>query len=338
MKWLANARLGFAARRHPYCAAAVAIAASMMAVATPSTAHATYPDRPIRLVVPYTAGGGGDALARMVAARMSTFLKQPIVVENVPGAGGTIGANKVARAAPDGYTMLLGVSGTHVIAPSTFPRLPYDPLRDFIPVSRIAYGGNVLVANPAFSAHSLPELIALARKPGADIAYGSWGEGSGGHLAVTSINVAAKIQLRHVPYKGASPVLADVMGGILPIGMSDTTTALSLIKAGKLRPLAVSGAERSPALPDIPTFAECGIPLKLDIWFGLFAPANTPEPIVDLLEKAAHEAAADPSLKARVAEFGLHATQISRAAFAEQMRIETRTWADLVKATGVKFN
>lgn len=321
--------------------ACLGLAASMLAMATSTTsatAHAAYPDKPIRLVVPYTAGGGGDVLARVVAARMSAILKQPIVVENVPGASGTIGAHKVARAAPDGYTLLLGVSGTHVIAPSTFPRLPYDPLRDFVPVSRIAYGGNVLVANPGFAAHSLPELIAMAKKPGADIAYGSWGEGSGGHLAVTSINVAAGIQLRHVPYKGASPVLADVMGGTLPIGMSDTTTALSLIRAGKLRPLAVSGAERSPALPDIPTFAECGIPLKLDIWFGLFAPAHTPEPIVDLLEKAAHAAAADPAMKARVAEFGLHDTQIGRAAFAEQMRVETRTWAGLVKATGVKFN
>ncbi|MGT2455496.1 Bug family tripartite tricarboxylate transporter substrate binding protein [Cupriavidus basilensis] len=339
MKSLANKFFGrFPGSNKARFAAVAAAAVSVVPVATPSAANAAYPDKPIRLVVPFPTGGGTDVLARLVAARMSTSLRQTIVVENSAGASGTIGANKVARSTPDGYTLLLGISGTHVIAPSTFPHLPYDPQRDFIPVSRIAYGGNILVANPGFAAHDLPGLIALAKKPGADIPYGSWGQGSGGHLAGTSINVAAKVQLRHVPYKGANPLLSDVMGGILPIGMSDPTAALSLIKAGKVRALAVSGAERSPALPNVPTFSESGVPLKLDIWFGLFAPANTPKPIVDLLEKVAHEAAADPKVKAKVAEFGLRDTQISRAAFAEQIRVETKTWAELVKATGVKFD
>ncbi|OZI32447.1 ABC transporter substrate-binding protein [Bordetella genomosp. 10] len=311
---------------------------SVLAATIPSVSAAAYPDKPIRLIVPFAPGGGTDILARIVAARMGTALKQTVVVENVAGASGTIGAAKVARSAPDGYTLLVGVSGTQVIAPATFPHLPYVPLKDFVAISRIAYGGNILVANPSFPAHNLEELISLAKKPGGDFAYGSWGVGSGGHLAGISINVAANVKLRHVPYKGAGPLMSDVIGGVLPLGMSDPTTALALIKAGKLRALAVSGAERSPALPHVPTFAESGVPLKLDIWFGLFAPAKTPEPIVELLEKAAQEAASDPEVKAKVAEFGMRGDWTPRAAFTDQMRAETRIWADLVKATGTDFN
>lgn len=318
--------------------AAYVMGAACFSLASAVYAGSSYPDKPIRLVVPFPAGGGSDILARILAAKMGPMLKQTVVVENISGATGTIGSTKVARSAPDGYTLLLGISGTHAIAPAIMPRLGYDPLRDFVPLARIAYGGNVLVANPSFSAQSLPALIALAKKPGSDIAFGSWGQGSGGHLAGISINVAAGIQLRHVPYKGASPVLTDLMTGTIPIAMSDIATALPLIKGGKIRALAVSGSDRSPALPEVPTFAEAGIPIKLDIWFALFAPSGVPKPILDKLEQVSQAAIRDADVQRKIGEYGLLSTPITRGAFAEQIQSDTRAWASLVKATGAKFD
>jgi len=300
----------------------------------PATAADNYPDKPIRLVVPFPAGGGTDVVARLLAARLSTHLKATVIVENVAGATGTIGSAQVARAAPDGYTLLLGISGTHAIAPSIYPKLPYEPLRDFVAIGRIAYGGNVLVANPAYPARDIKALVALAKQPGADVTYGSWGPGSGGHLAGESLNVAAGIHLRHVPYKGVAPMLNDLMGGTLQIAMADLTAALPQIRAGKIRALAVSGAERSEALPDVPTFAESGIPFKLDSWFALFAPARTPTPIVDKLDQAMQHSMQDPALQAQIASFGMRYAPISRTQFTTQIREDTRTWATLVKSSG----
>jgi len=311
-------------------------ALTMLAAPAPAAAG-TYPDKPIRLVVPFPPGGGTDVLGRLVAARLGAELKQTVVVENVAGATGTIGSAQVARAAPDGYTLLLGISATHAIAPSIFPRLPYDPLRDFVPVARLAYGGNVLVANPAFAAHDLPGLIALARRPGADLAYGSWGPGSGGHLAGESLNASAGIHLRHIPYKGVSPMLTDLIGGTLPVAMSDLTGTLPLIRAGKVRALAVSGSQRSPALPDVPTFAESGVPFRLDSWFALFVPARTPEAIVDRLEQASRAAMQDRAVLAQIAAFGMRYTPVPRATFVTQMRDDAQAWSALVKSSGVVF-
>ncbi|WP_404993740.1 Bug family tripartite tricarboxylate transporter substrate binding protein [Cupriavidus pauculus] len=299
-----------------------------------SPADDSYPARPIRLVVPFPPGGGTDVIGRMVAARLSTVLKGTVVVENVAGATGTIGSAQVARAAPDGYTLLLGISATHAIAPSMFPKLPYEPLRDFVPISRIAYGGNVLVANTSLPAHDVRALIALAKKPGTDLTYGSWGPGSGGHLAGESLNVSAGIHMRHVPYKGVAPMLNDVMGGTLPVAMSDLAGTLALIRSGKVRALAVSGSERSPALPDVPTFAESGIAFRVDSWFALFAPARTPPAIVDKLESAMQEAMRDPALQAQIGAFGMRYAPISRAQFSAQIREDTQVWSSLVKSSG----
>jgi len=317
---------------------AIGTVCALTMLAAPALAMAgPYPDKPIRLVVPFPPGGGTDVLGRLVAARLGAELKQTVVVENVAGATGTIGSAQVARAAPDGYTLLLGISATHAIAPSIFPRLPYDPLRDFVPVARLAYGGNVLVANPAFAAHDLPGLIALARRPGADLAYGSWGPGSGGHLAGASLNASAGIHLRHIPYKGVSPMLTDLIGGTLPVAMSDLTGTLPLIRAGKVRALAVSGSQRSPALPDVPTFAESGVPFRLDSWFALFVPARTPAAIVDRLEQASRAAMQDRAVLAQIAAFGMRYTPVPRAAFATQMRDDAQAWSALVKSSVVVF-
>ncbi len=310
------------------------LAVTALCAAFPAAHAGPYPDRPIRLVVPFPPGGGTDVVGRLLAVGLSKELGKTVVVDNVAGATGTIGSAQVARAAPDGYTLVLGISATHAIAPAIFPKLPYDPLRDFVPVSRLFYGGNVLVAGPAFAGRDLPALIAAARRPGADLAYGSWGNGSGGHLAGESLNVSSGIHLRHIPYKGVSPMLTDVMGGTLPVAMSDLAGTLPLIRSGKVRALAVSGSERSPALPDVPTFAESGVAFRVDSWFALFAPARTPPDIVDKLERAAQAAMRDPAIKAQVGTLGMRYAPQPRAAFAEQMRSDAAAWAALVKSSG----
>lgn len=293
-----------------------------------------WPAKPIRLVVPFPPGGGTDVVGRMVAARLSTVLKTTVVVENVAGATGTIGTAQVARTAPDGYTVVLGISATHAIAPAIFPKLPYDPLRDFVPIGRIAYGGNVLVANPTFPANDVRTLIAVAKQPGADVAYGSWGQGSGGHLAGESLNVSTGVHLRHVPYKGVAPMLNDVMGGTVPIAMSDLAGTLPLIRSGKVKALAVTGSERSDALPDVSTLAESGIAFKVDSWYALFAPAKTPAAIVDRFEGALLEAMQDGALRSQIAAMGMRYAPVSRAQFSSQMRDDVKAWAALVKSSG----
>lgn len=298
-------------------------------------AHAgPYPEKPIRLVVPFPAGGGTDVVGRLLAAGLSKELGQTVVVENVAGATGTIGSAQVARSAPDGYTLVLGISATHAIAPAIFPKLPYDPLRDFVPVSRLFYGGNVLIAGPGFTGRDLPALIAAAKRPGADLTYGSWGTGSGGHLAGESLNVLSGIHLRHIPYKGVNPMLTDVIGGTLPVAMSDLAGTLPLIRGGKVRALAVTGSERSPALPDVPTFTEAGVAFGVDSWFALFAPARTPSGIVDKLERATVAAMANPAIRAQADALGMRYAPQPRSAFAAQMRSDVTAWAALVKSSG----
>lgn len=311
-----------------------ALAATALCAVHPAVHAGPYPDKPIRLVVPFPPGGGTDVVGRLLASGLSKELGKTVVVENVAGATGTIGSAQVARAAPDGYTLLLGITATHAIAPAIFPKLPYDPLRDFVPVSRLIYGGNVLVAGPGFTGRDLPALIAAARRPGADLTYGSWGNGSGGHLAGESLNVLGGIRLRHIPYKGVSPMLTDVMGGTLPVAMSDLAGTLPLIRGGKVRALAVTGSERSPALPDVPTFTEAGVAFGVDSWFALFAPARTPSGIVDKLERATVAAMASPAIKAQADALGMRYAPQPRSAFAAQMRSDVTAWAALVKSSG----
>lgn len=311
-----------------------ALALAALGASAPAAHAGPFPDKPIRLVVPFPPGGGTDVVGRILAAGLAKDLGKTVVVDNVPGATGTIGSAQVARAAPDGYTLVLGISATHAIAPAIFPKLPYDPLRDFAPVGRLFYGGNVLIAGPAFTGRDLPALIAAAKRPGADLTYGSWGNGSGGHLAGESLNVSGGIRLRHIPYKGVSPMLTDVMGGTLPVAMSDLAGTLPLIRAGKVRALAVSGSERSPALPDVPTFTESGVPFGVDSWFALFAPAGTPPGILDRLERATAAALRDPAIRAQADALGMRYTPQTRSEFAAQWRADTAAWAALVKSSG----
>src|SRR5664279_1939682 len=250
-----------------------------------------YPSRPITLIVPYAAGGGNDVMARGVAIPMSKTLGQPIVIENHGGAGGSIGTRQVATAAPDGYTLGLGGTGTLAIDPTLYPNAGYDPRKDFAPVGLIATNPMIIVVNPSLPAKNVRELIALAKAQPGKLNYASAGKGSGIHLGTVLFADTAGIELIHVPYRGSGPALTDLLGGHVSIYFSSLPPAIGLVKDGKLRALGVTGLKRSPILPDVPTVAEQGLPgFEAVLHYGIVAPAGTPRPIIDKLNAALREA------------------------------------------------
>ncbi len=297
---------------------------------------ANYPDKPIRLVVPFPPGGGTDVMGRWVAQSLGNTLKATVIVENVPGATGTVGSARVARAEPDGYTLLLGITATHAIAPAIYKNLPYKPATDFVALARIAQGGNLLVANPAFPANSVKELVAMAKKPGNDLMVASWGNGSGGHLALEAINQAAGVRMGHVPYKGVSQVLNDLGGGQIQLGMTDISSAIPMVKAGRIKPLAVTGPRRSSAYPDVPTLVEQGIASDTAVWYGVFAPARTPVPIVERLSQALQAMLTQPETIEKVRSLGMEADPISREGFAQQVQGDIATWSRIVQVGDIR--
>lgn len=311
------------------------LAAAAWAAAAPwPLAHAAG-GRPIRLVVPFPAGGGTDVLARLLAKGLGGELDATVVVDNVPGATGTIGSAQVARSLPDGHTLLLGVSGTHAIAPALFKQLPYDPTRDFAAIVRVAHGGNILVANPAYPANSVAEMVAQVKKSGMPLMYGSWGNGSGGHLAGESIRQATGIPMEHVPYKGVAPLLQDLIGGQIQVALADVAGAMPLLQAGKIKALAVAGRKRSSALPKVPTLVESGIAFDTEIWYTLFAPARVPAAEVQRLAQAGERALRRPDAVEKIQGLGMEADPISREGFDRQWREDIATWARVVKAGGI---
>lgn len=318
-------------RRHFVC---IIVGLSTAIIATPNTSRAAeFPDHAIKLVVPFPPGGGTDTLARQIARRMETRLKQPVVVENVVGALGTIGASAVARAPADGYTLLLGISGTNAIAPSLYPKLTYNAINDFTPVAQLATLGNVLVVNPAIPVHTVKELVAWSAKQSAP-AYGSWGIGSGGHLAMEMIKAKTGMQMTHVPYKGALAAMNDVIAGQIPVAMTDSTSAGAFVKAGKARAIAVTGSTRASNMPEVPTLAEQGIPFDTDSWYALFAPSKVPPSTLGLLRATVAAVMAEPELPKLLADLGLNPSKLSPEAFAEVQKKEIGVWASLVKLSG----
>src|SRR2546421_3270487 len=278
------------------------VSLTLAALAT-TAAGADYPTRPITLVVPYAAGGGNDVMARVVAERMGRGLGQQIVIENRGGAGGTIATRQVAKAAPDGYTLGLGGTGTLAIDPTLYPNVGYDPRKDFAPVGLIATSALVVLVNPSVDARTIPELIALAKREPGKLNYASAGVGSGIHLGAELFATMADIKLTHIPYKGSAPALTDLLGGHVAIYFSSLPPALALIKEGKVRALGVTGPKRSPLLPDLPTVAEAG-PLpgyEAVLHYGIVAPAGTPQPIVDKLAGAMKAAMADADVREKIA-------------------------------------
>jgi tripartite-type tricarboxylate transporter receptor subunit TctC len=312
-------------------------AAWFCAVLGLSAAHGAYPDRPLRLIVPFPPGGGNDILARAVAQRLTGSLGQQIIVDNRGGAGGMIGGQLAATAAPDGYTLFLGSLGSLAHNPALKPDLPYDPRRDFAAVSLLATSPFIVVVHPSVSAKSIQELIALARaKPGA-LNFASAGIGSSLHMTGELFKYSTRVNIVHVAYKGTGPALSDLLGGQVQLMFSTMPPPLPHVKTGKLRALGVTSAKRAKAAPDVPTVAESGVPgFQVENWQGIVVQAKTPRPIVERLNAEIIKALAQPALADALTAQGLDAAGSTPAEFDKLIRTEIEKWRQLVQATGIK--
>jgi tripartite-type tricarboxylate transporter receptor subunit TctC len=305
-------------------------------IAAPVAAQ-EYPSRPITLIVPYAAGGGNDVMARAAAEKMSKTLGAQIVIENRGGAGGSIATRQVAKAEPDGYTLGLGGTGTLAIDPTLYGNVGYDPRRDFAPIGLIATSALVVCVHPSLPAHSIAELIALAKKEPGKLNYASAGSGSGIHLGTEYFAAMAGIKLTHIPYKGSSPALTDLVGGHVAIYFSSLPPAVGLVKEGKVRALAVTGSRRSPIFPDLPTAAESALPgYEAVLHYGIVAPAGTPRAIVEKLSAALRTAVMSEELKTRLADNGAEPLASTPEEYAADIDREETKWSAIVKLAGAK--
>ena len=306
----------------------------LVAVAAPPVSAQDYPSRPITLVVPYAAGGGNDVMARIVAEKMSKTLGQNIVVENRAGAGGSVATRAVAKAAPDGYTLVLGGTGSLAVNPTLYNNVGYDPRKDFAPVGLIGTGQLIVVVNPNVAAKTIPELIALAKKEPGKLSYASAGVGSGIHLGAVLFEQMADVKLTHVPYRGTAPALTDLIGGHVQVYFSSIPSAIGIAKEGKIRPLAVTGPKRSPVFPDLPTVAETLPGFEAVLHYGIVAPAGTPKPIVAKLNAALREALAAPDTKEKMATDGTEPFPSTPEEYAADIDKEETKWSAIVKKSG----
>jgi tripartite-type tricarboxylate transporter receptor subunit TctC len=312
----------------------VALAAALTVLPVASMAQA-YPTKPVTIVVPFAAGGTTDILARVVGQALTKELGQTVIVDNRAGAGGNIGAALAAKAPADGYTLFMGTVGTHAINQSLYKKLPFDPVKDFVPLTRVAMVPNLLVANPSKPFKTVKELIAYAKAHPGKVNFGSSGSGSSIHLSGELFNALAKVEMVHVPYKGSAPAVTDLLGGQIDIMFDNMPSAIQHVRNGRLRPLAVTTAKRSPELPDVPTVAEAGVPgYEATSWFGMFAPAGTPAPLVARLNGALVKVLADADVKKKLAEQGAEPYAEKPEQFAEFIRKETAKWSQVVKASG----
>jgi tripartite-type tricarboxylate transporter receptor subunit TctC len=309
------------------------------AACTPASAAADYPDKPIRLVVPFPAGGGADVLARTIMPKVAEALGEAIVIENKPGAGGNVGAEIVAHSAPDGYTLLYGTNGTHAINQTLYGNLRFDPVRDFAPVSRMTSIAAMLTVNPAFDVHSVSELVAYARANPGKVNFASAGNGTTSHLAGELFRTMTGIDIVHVPYRGGAAAISDVVGGQVQMMIDVMPNAYPQVKGGKLRGLAVTTAQRFPTAPDIPTMAESGVAgYEVSAWDGILAPAGTPAPVVDKLNAAIRKALDDPQVRNALIARGAQPVPGTPEAFARHIRAETEKWATVVRQSGAKVD
>jgi tripartite-type tricarboxylate transporter receptor subunit TctC len=322
--------------------ALVLLTAVITAIAAPFTfaqGAANYPTKPVRLVVPFPAGGTTDILARAVAQKLSEAWGQQVIVDNRPGAGGNIGSDLVAKSKPDGYTLLMGTVGTHAINPSLYKNMPYDHVKDFVPVILVAGVPNVLVVNPSLPVHSVPELIAYAKANPGKLNFASSGNGTSIHLSGELFKAMTGVEMTHVPYKGSAPALTDLIGGQVQLMFDNLPSSLPFIKAGKLRALAVTSGARAAALPDRPTLAESGLPgFEASSWFGVLAPTGTPRDIVAKLNGAIAGWLASPEAKEKLLAQGAIAAGGTPEDFARHIGAETSKWAKVVKASGAHID
>jgi tripartite-type tricarboxylate transporter receptor subunit TctC len=316
---------------------ALALAAAAAAAPLAAAAAQAYPNKPITVIVPFAAGGTTDILARVVGQALTKELGQTVIVDNRAGAGGNIGAALAAKSPADGYTLFMGTVGTHAINQSLYRKMPFDPIKDFAPLTRVAMVPNLLVANPAKPFKNVKELIAYARANPGRVNFGSSGSGSSIHLSGELFNSLAKVDMVHVPYKGSAPAVTDLVGGNIDIMFDNMPSAIQHVRSGRLRALAVTTAKRSPELPDVPTIAEAGVPgYEATSWFGMFAPASTPATIVTRLNGALVKVLADPEVKKKLAEQGAEAYSEKPDQFAAFIRTETAKWTKVVQASGAR--
>jgi tripartite-type tricarboxylate transporter receptor subunit TctC len=315
-----------------------ALLLGLAAVWAAQTAQAqNYPSKPIRLVVPFTPGGSSDILARAVGQKLTEAWGQPVVIDNVPGAGGSVGADRVAKAAPDGYTLLMGHIGTLAVNPSIYPNLSYDPVKSFTPVAWVASVPNVLVVHPSVSAKSVKELVALAKSKPGQLNYGSGGNGSAAHLATEYLKLQSQTFMVHVPYRGTAPAVTDLVGGQIQLMFTGGPAVLPFVKSGQLRALAVSSSKRLNALPDLPTVAESGYKgFEADQWYGIVAPAGTPKEIVGKLNAQINQALESSELKNRLQSEGAIAMPTTPEAFGALIVREIERWKPVVRAGQIR--
>ena len=321
--------------------AVAAMLAGVLLSLAPSSpaAEQPYPSRPIRLVVPFPAGGPLDVIARAIGQKLSIAWGQPVIIDNRPGAGGNIGADLVAKSAPDGYTILEGALSTHAVNVSLYTKMPYDPIKDFAPITLVAVTPNVLVLNPSVRANSVPELISYARANPGKLAFGSGGNGSAGHLAGELFKTEAKVDMVHVPYKGAASAMQDLLGGQIQLMFDNLASSMQQVRAGKLKALAVTTAKRSPLVPDLPTLAETGLPgFDIYTWWGFLAPAGTPKEIIAKWNAEVTRILDTPEMRAYFAQQGAEPSPTSPEQFTALIQSEIPKYAKIIKASGAKVD
>jgi tripartite-type tricarboxylate transporter receptor subunit TctC len=312
---------------------------SLCIIGVSASAAAAYPEKPVRLIVPFPAGGATDTMARLLAQALTTRLGQSVYVDNRPGSGGSIAAQAVATSAPDGYTLFFGTTGTMAINPALYKRLSYDPLRDFAPIGPMATHTNLLVVNPALPYKTVGELIAAAKAQPKKFLYGSSGNGSSSHLAGALFESAAGVQMTHVPYKGSAPALLDLQAGRIDLMLDTISTHAENVKAGKLRALGVTSPARSSLLPQVPTIAEAGVPgFDVTIWYGLLAPAAVPKDIVTRLGNELRAISNTHEFKARLQQMGAEPFNSSPAEFTAFIKQEQAKWAKVVEKSGASID
>lgn len=329
------------------CKLLTAAISFLVVIAAPASFAQTYPVKSIRFIVPYPPGGPLDAVARLLADKMKEGLGQPVIVDNKPGAGGNIGADAAAKSAPDGYTIVMGAVATHAINPTLFPRMPYDPVADFAPVSLVASVPNVLVLNADLAAKlgisSVKDLIAYAQAHPGKLNYASGGNGSAGHLAGELFKMMTKTSMVHIPYNGAAPAQLGLLAGQTDLMFDNLASATGHIRSGKLKPLAVTTVKRAAAFPDLPTLAEAGADkglkgFDINTWFGILAPAKTPAPIIAKLNSEVEKALRSPDVKERMAKLGAEPSPTTPEQFAALIQKDLEKYAAIVKASGAKVD
>jgi tripartite-type tricarboxylate transporter receptor subunit TctC len=319
--------------------AAVILAATVLVALYTSVARAQdYPSRPVRVVVPFSPGGAVDGPMRVIAQELSKRFGAQVIVDNRPGAGATIGTEVVAKAAPDGYTLLLA-SQTNAISATLYPKLSYDPIEDFVPISLIGREPGVLVVHPSLPVKTFQEFVAYVKERPGQVDYASSGNGSGQHLFVALLASMSGMKMNHVPYRGSGQATADLLGGQVQMSIPGTAGMVGHIKAGKLRALAVTGAKRSPQLPDVPTMMESGVPgYEAYVWMGLLAPKGTPAPIIDKLLRELMQVLATSEVKTYMASAGIEIVGSTPAEFGTFFRSEKELWARVIRETGAKID